>query len=341
MSLASASGPLSMGKGAYVARHPAVFALLQEHEWLGKRLSALTSLQSRLHARWDGAVNAVENARDVSLEAHAALTEARNRRFEAGGADPKQISAAESQVADAKALLEDAAETARAATVGSANTRTAMNAVNTVLGKLATRKVKIRRLEASLPKGRTDDIAHAQRATIANLLAKRERTENAPPPRDEAEAALILQASEMAKGPGIILNAKGARLTIPETHASLANGPSGGLSGVIPVPDTAALFAWANLDIIIEHIKDTLDLRYGSIDIALDQRAKREALASIDAEILACERLEVEAILATVATGLDIGLRADTSVWALLGIGPVAGIDEEYNDGLPGTARLN
>jgi hypothetical protein len=114
------------------------------------------------------------------------------------------------------------------------------------------------------------------------------------------------------------------------------------LSGVITVPDVAALFAWANLDAVIEHIKDTLDVRYASIDLALDPSDKLKALASIDADILTAERIEVEAILATIeATGLDIALRADTSVWALLGIEPVPGINEEYDDGLPGTARLN
>jgi hypothetical protein len=160
-----------MGKGQYVPRHPATYALLKEHDWLRERQMQWGGLQSRLTARWDGAVAAVDSARDVSLDAHAALTEARNRRFEASGADPKQISAAEAEVAQAKALLEDAAEAAQAATAGSANTRTAMNAVNTALGKLATRKVNIRKVEASLPKGRTDDIAYAQRAKIADLQA--------------------------------------------------------------------------------------------------------------------------------------------------------------------------
>jgi len=322
--------PLSMGRGLYQARKPSVAEIIRTNDWLGPRLNVLATVQARLNSKYEGSIITIESARTARLEADAALVFQKNRRFEANdGGDPKAIAAAQAEVEQAKALQQDANEAAHDTSEDNAAHRSALNAATIKLNSMRP-GTKLARAEVSLPSGRLDDIVEQQRSNIADLLAQRRKTETAPLTREEAEAILIEQASGLAKGPNISLTNRGASLIWPTLPINAQ--PTGGFGDQLGVADAAALIAWANFDVIEEHIKSLLDIKYASIPLALSAADRSRALQSIDAKLLVAERVEVEAMLLASQQGVDIPLRASVSPWAVLGCEPVV-LAEDADEG--------
>jgi hypothetical protein len=87
------------------------------------------------------------------------------------------------------------------------------------------------------------------------------------------------------------------------------------------IPDVEALLARLAPDALAEALEDAVEQAYASEPLALSAAERRSTLAKLKAELLAAERLEVEAILALRKGGATgIAFRPDTNPKAILSV---------------------
>ena len=157
------------------------------------------------------------------------------------------------------------------------------------------------------------------RAQIADLKAKRRKVENAPLTADDAKAMARIQLDALARNgkPDVFgLVERGARISWPEHIIS-----NRGERPNERIPDGLALVAWLHHDALVKALDAEVDrLADARNGVALSERPAM--VAKLDADILALERQDAEAVWA--AKNLT-GFRPETHPLAVLGCQPKEG----------------
>lgn len=180
---------------------------------------------------------------------------------------------------------------------------------------------KTRLVRTGVPKGDPAAIVARQREEIAAHGKDRHAVTHAGSTEAEDEAAITAQLQALKtrgdKSPVVTSYDRKQRL---EFDVVAVNSPLHG--GELPVaPDPWPLMVSLNFDAILDRaLKQVRDRHQRDTGLKLTSAERAKRLAEIRDKIVAAERIEVAAIWAAAANGVDIPFRANTSIPALLGI---------------------
>ena len=174
--------------------------------------------------------------------------------------------------------------------------------------------------------GRIDAAVERYRHRLRELAADLHRVNSAPWPSSLAKAAakeLIYRLAD--QGQPILDGAieHGQEITFAKKRLTseiynVANSP-GAIGYVSDAHDAVGLIAWMFRDQLLAKINAGFD-QIAEDKIALDERQRAEALATINTDMLAIERLECACIWHADAKGEVIDFRPTTSPQAVLGV---------------------
>ncbi len=189
------------------------------------------------------------------------------------------------------------------------------------LREIARKGWKTRPVRPGVPKGDPAAIVARQREEIAALGKDRHAVTHAGSTLAEDEAAITAQLRALKergdKSPVFSSFERTPRL---EFDVVAVNSPLHG--GELPVaPDPWPLLVSLNYEAVLDRALGQVRARHQrdtGLKLTAAERTKR--LAEVKSKIVAAERVEVAAIWAAAANGVDIPFRANTSIPALLGI---------------------
>jgi hypothetical protein len=184
------------------------------------------------------------------------------------------------------------------------------------------RKNSVSPIDPPLLKGNLPAILDEQRAQVKRLKGDIAITEQAVAPKEQALAdvhALVAKAASRATisvSPGSAK--KATSIDWPTTTLPHFTGPNG---EYLRVPDVEALFAKLAPEALTDALAEAVEQAYAGEPLALSADERRARLAKLKGELLAAERLEVEAVLALRQGGAtDVAFRPDTSPKAILSV---------------------
>lgn len=294
--------------GDYVGEFPAT----------AQRFHALAAKQPLLEAASESAFAADQKAAQQvkDLDGTLAREEARPtaERDKAGEeALKRQLTAArEARGASEKAM--------KAAVALSYGTRQAFEStIKLVEGTLVAANAKLEPAIANLPKVVDLEFVREQRAALEVLDEQVDLIKSAPAPKDEVLARALAELSVTAARGAIGVSGNGA-LILPQVVTDAR--PIIGTEGV-KVPDTFAMVASLFESRVAQQVEAAVNARYADIaaDVPLTAAEKKQKLAALAMARAEVEQAECAAVFALWAAGhSDIGLRADTSPLAILGV---------------------
>lgn len=173
----------------------------------------------------------------------------------------------------------------------------------------------------ALPRGkRMDDLVEETRAEIGKHRDNIKRVGGAWPAQGALVKSAMVPIAELAKRPRVevAFSKSGISVRLPSVKIDAAS--SSGFA--VPVaPDFRPAYVREHFVEIEAEVTQKVAAYYAENDILVLSEAERRArVAKLDAEILALERLECEAIFATRKHGQHLDFRPDTDPRALLGI---------------------
>lgn len=288
------------------------------------RAAAFRGLLDRLEARADAAFEATQRGHEAKLEAGAAIgfhdEHVRTHGETPEGAERRKALVAEREE-EAK-LQESRQAASKAANSERGALRTAYNSMTVMANALALSDTKPRLATTKLPHGSPVDVLAKAIARRADLLAERKGTEGAVGDKESATRTIIDQCMRLADE-----GRAGLRVTLggrrgPTLHLPVEVVAAEPTGDTVPVAtDAGALIAALFPEKFEKAALAALDVAYATKGlIALNPIEKAKKISSIEADILAQDRIIADATLAAHAQHFDVTVPADLAAKAMLGI---------------------